>query len=140
METFMERRDFLAQTATAVSAALLLGSFRSDRYNFVGSARAAGNSDAPKATLEQRFADFALDRQREAHLRRLEVASGERHGPQPIQLDRLRRKRHGRLARDEEPEGHEERSRQPFLAVHGRLVGVRGPTLRETTTEAVEFS
>lgn len=56
----MERRDFLAQTAAAVSATLLLGSFRTDRYDFVGSALAAGNSDAPKAALEQRFADFAL--------------------------------------------------------------------------------
>ncbi|MCG2632593.1 MmgE/PrpD family protein [Bradyrhizobium sp. WYCCWR 13023] len=60
METFMERRDFLAQTAAAVSATLLLGSFRTDRYDFVGSALAAGSSDSPKAALEQRFADFAL--------------------------------------------------------------------------------
>jgi 2-methylcitrate dehydratase len=60
METFMERRDFLARATTAVSAALLLGSFRSDRYRFVGSALAAGNGDGQKATLEQKFADFAL--------------------------------------------------------------------------------
>jgi 2-methylcitrate dehydratase len=60
METFMERRDFLAQTTTAISAALLLGSFRSDRYRFVGSALAADNGDGQKATLEQKFADFAL--------------------------------------------------------------------------------
>ncbi len=56
----MERRDFLVQTATAVSATLLLGSFRSNRYRFVGSALAAGNGDGQKATLEQKFADFAL--------------------------------------------------------------------------------
>jgi 2-methylcitrate dehydratase len=56
----MERRDFLARTATAVSATLLFGSFRSDRYRFVGSALAAGDNDGQKATLEQKFADFAL--------------------------------------------------------------------------------
>jgi 2-methylcitrate dehydratase len=60
METFMERRNFLAQTAAAVSATLLLGSFRSDRYRFVGSTLAAGNGDGQKATLEQKFSDFAL--------------------------------------------------------------------------------
>ncbi|WP_164936398.1 MmgE/PrpD family protein [Bradyrhizobium nanningense] len=56
----MERREFLVRTATAVSATLLLESFRSDRYHFVGSVLAAGNGDGQKATLEQRFADFAL--------------------------------------------------------------------------------
>ncbi|TQF33218.1 hypothetical protein UNPA324_29500 [Bradyrhizobium sp. UNPA324] len=60
METFMERREFLVRTATAVSATLLLESIRSDRYHFVGSVLAAGNGDGQKATLEQRFADFAL--------------------------------------------------------------------------------
>ncbi|WP_181769572.1 MmgE/PrpD family protein [Bradyrhizobium sp. UNPA324] len=56
----MERREFLVRTATAVSATLLLESIRSDRYHFVGSVLAAGNGDGQKATLEQRFADFAL--------------------------------------------------------------------------------
>jgi 2-methylcitrate dehydratase len=60
METLMERRDFLAQTATTVSATLVLGSLRPGRYGFVGSALAAGNGDGQKATLEQQFAKFAL--------------------------------------------------------------------------------
>ena len=56
----MQRRDFLAQTATAISATFLLGSFRSDGYRFIGSALGASNGDGQKATLEQKFADFAL--------------------------------------------------------------------------------
>src|SRR3984893_19144492 len=56
----MKRRDFLARTATAVSATVLLESFRSDRCRFVGSALAAGSGDGQKATLEQKFAEFAL--------------------------------------------------------------------------------
>src|SRR4030081_3229595 len=56
----MKRRDFLARIATAVSAIVLLESFRSDRCRFVGSALAAGGGDGRKATLEQKFAEFAL--------------------------------------------------------------------------------
>ncbi len=56
----MKRRDFLARAATAVSAAVLLESFRSDHWRFAGSALAAGSSDDRKATLEQKFAEFAL--------------------------------------------------------------------------------
>jgi 2-methylcitrate dehydratase len=55
----MKRREFLAQAATAVSAIAVLETFRSDRYRFVGSALAAGNGDG-KATLEQKFAEFAI--------------------------------------------------------------------------------
>jgi 2-methylcitrate dehydratase len=62
----MERREFLARSATAVSASLLLGSVRSDGYCFVGSALAAGEGDLQKATLEQKFAEFALSIKYEA--------------------------------------------------------------------------
>ena len=55
----MERRVFLARTATAVSATLVMGSVWSDRYRFVGSALAAGNGDGQKTALEQKFAEFA---------------------------------------------------------------------------------
>jgi 2-methylcitrate dehydratase len=55
----MKRRDFLARTATAVSASLLLRSVQSEGYRFIGSAFAA-DSDGQKATLEQKFAEFAL--------------------------------------------------------------------------------
>src|SRR6476660_3190106 len=61
----MKRRDFLTRTATAVSASLLLGSVRSDGYHFVGSALAA-DGDGQKATLEQKFAEFALSIKYEA--------------------------------------------------------------------------
>jgi 2-methylcitrate dehydratase len=60
LETLMKRRDFLARTAAGVSASFLLGNVRSDGYRFVGSALAAGEGDRQKATLEQRFAEFAL--------------------------------------------------------------------------------
>src|SRR6478752_6835089 len=62
----MKRREFLARSATAVSASLLLGSVRSDGYRFVGSALAAGEGDRQKATLEQKFAEFALSIKYEA--------------------------------------------------------------------------
>jgi len=55
----MKRRDFLEQTAIAVSASLLLGSIRSDGYRLAGSAL-AGSNDDQKATLEQKFAEFAI--------------------------------------------------------------------------------
>jgi 2-methylcitrate dehydratase len=57
METFMKRRDFLARITASVSASLLLGRVRD---GFIGSALAAGESDRPKATLEEKFAEFAL--------------------------------------------------------------------------------
>lgn len=53
----MKRRDFLAQ-ACGVSAGLFLGSVGSDTYRFGGSALAADSDRI--ATLEQRFAEFAL--------------------------------------------------------------------------------
>src|ERR1700704_6481020 len=62
----MKRREFLARSATAVSASLLLGSVRSDGYRFVGSALAAGEGDRQKATLEQKVAEFALSIKHEA--------------------------------------------------------------------------
>src|SRR5882762_7552991 len=62
----MKRREFLARSATAVSASVLLGSVRSDGYRFVGSALAADNGDGQKATLEQKFAEFALSIRYEA--------------------------------------------------------------------------
>ena len=62
----MKRRDFLARTAAGVSASLLLGNVRSDGYRFVGSALAAGEGDRQKATLEQKFAEFALSIKYEA--------------------------------------------------------------------------
>lgn len=54
----MKRRDFLARTATAVSASLL-GSASTDGFLLVGSAHAA-DAISQKATLEQKFAEFAL--------------------------------------------------------------------------------
>src|SRR6202163_3421630 len=62
----MKRREFLARSATAVSASLLVESVRSDGYRFVGSALAAGEGDGQKATLEQKFAEFALSIKYEA--------------------------------------------------------------------------
>jgi 2-methylcitrate dehydratase len=62
----MKRREFLARSATAVSASLLVESVRSDGYRFVGSALAAGEGDRQKATLEQKFAEFALSIKYEA--------------------------------------------------------------------------
>jgi 2-methylcitrate dehydratase len=62
----MKRREFLARFATAVSASLLLESVRSDGYRFAGSALAAGETDRQKATLEQKFAEFALSIQYQA--------------------------------------------------------------------------
>ena len=56
----MKRRDFLTRTALGVSASLLLGNVRSDGSSFIGSALAAGEGDRQKATLEQKFAEFAL--------------------------------------------------------------------------------
>ncbi len=56
----MKRRDFLARTAVGISASLFLGNVRSDGYRFIGSALAAGEGDPQKATLEQKFAEFAL--------------------------------------------------------------------------------
>jgi 2-methylcitrate dehydratase len=64
METFMKRRDFLERTAIAASASLLLG--RSDGYRLVGSAFAAADGDDQKATLEQKFAEFAISIRYEA--------------------------------------------------------------------------
>src|SRR6202171_2744570 len=66
METFMKRRGFLAQTAVGVSASLLLGNVRFDGCRFVGSALAAGEGDRQKASLEQKFAEFALSIKYEA--------------------------------------------------------------------------
>jgi 2-methylcitrate dehydratase len=62
----MKRRDFLVRTAAGVSANLLLGNVRSDGYRFFGSALAAGEGDRQKATLEQKFAEFALSIKYEA--------------------------------------------------------------------------
>ncbi len=62
----MKRRDFLARTATGVSASLLLESVRSDGYRFVSSALAASEGDRQKVTLEQKFAEFALSIKYEA--------------------------------------------------------------------------
>jgi 2-methylcitrate dehydratase len=62
----MKRRDFLARTAAGVSASLLLANVPSDGYRFVGSALAAGEGDRQKATLEQKFAEFALSIKYEA--------------------------------------------------------------------------
>ncbi|MGF6310324.1 2-methylcitrate dehydratase [Bradyrhizobium sp. i1.8.4] len=56
----MKRRDFLARTAVGVSASILLGSVRSDGYRLIDAARATGEGDRQKPTLEQKFADFAL--------------------------------------------------------------------------------
>ena len=56
----MKRRDFLKQTAIAASASLLLESVRTDGYRLVGAAFAGSNGDDQKATLEQKFAEFAI--------------------------------------------------------------------------------
>jgi 2-methylcitrate dehydratase len=56
----MKRRVFLVRTATAVSASLIPGSFRSNGYRLAGSAFAASNDGGEKASLEQKFAEFAL--------------------------------------------------------------------------------
>jgi 2-methylcitrate dehydratase len=56
----MKRRDFLTRAATGLSAGLLFGNVRWDGYRFVDSALAAGEGDPQKATLEQKFAEFAL--------------------------------------------------------------------------------
>ena len=56
----MKRRDFLARAATGVSASFLLGGVGSGGCQFVGSALAAGEGDRQKATLEQKFAEFAF--------------------------------------------------------------------------------
>jgi 2-methylcitrate dehydratase len=62
----MKRRYFLARTAAGVSASLLLANVPSDGYRFVGSALAAGEGDRQIATLEQKFAEFALSIKYEA--------------------------------------------------------------------------
>jgi 2-methylcitrate dehydratase len=59
-ETFMKRRDFLARTAAVASAGFGLGNFRSDGYRFTNSALAASEGSVEKASLEQKFAEFAL--------------------------------------------------------------------------------
>ncbi|HMJ44260.1 MAG TPA: MmgE/PrpD family protein, partial [Pseudolabrys sp.] len=56
----MDRRNFFAQTAAAVSAGLVLANERTRGFGFVSSALAAGGDDAQKGSLEQKFADFAL--------------------------------------------------------------------------------
>lgn len=62
----MKRRDFLKRTAMTASASLLLGSVRFDGYGFVDSAFAAVDGDDQKATLEQKFAEFAISIRYEA--------------------------------------------------------------------------
>src|SRR3954465_5042686 len=62
----MERRDFLARTAAIVSAGFGSGSFRSDGYRFTNSALAANEGGVDKASLEQKFAEFALSIKYEA--------------------------------------------------------------------------
>ena len=62
----MKRRDFLERTAIAATGSLLLGSVRSDGYRLVGSAFAADGGDGQKATLEQKFAEFAISIRYEA--------------------------------------------------------------------------
>ena len=62
----MKRRDFLKQTAIAASASLLLESVRTDGYRLVGAAFAGSNGDDQKATLEQKFAEFAISIRYEA--------------------------------------------------------------------------
>jgi 2-methylcitrate dehydratase len=62
----MERRDFLTRTAAVVSAGLGLGNFRSDGYRFTNSALAANEGSIEKASLEQKFAEFALSIKYEA--------------------------------------------------------------------------
>jgi len=56
----MKRRDFLARIAAGVSASLFLGDVRSHDYRVVGAALAAGDGERQKASLEQKFAEFAL--------------------------------------------------------------------------------
>ena len=55
----MKRREFLARSATAACASSLLGN-GSDGSRLIGSAIAADEGDRQKATLEQKFAEFAL--------------------------------------------------------------------------------
>ncbi|MCG2632561.1 MmgE/PrpD family protein [Bradyrhizobium sp. WYCCWR 13023] len=55
---FMNRRDFLERTTIVISAGLASG-ILPDRYGLIASALAAGNADQ-KASLEQKFAEFAL--------------------------------------------------------------------------------
>src|SRR5436853_4966523 len=62
----MERRDFLARTAAIVSAGFGLGSFRADGYRFTNSALAANEGGVDKASLEEKFAEFALSIKYEA--------------------------------------------------------------------------
>jgi 2-methylcitrate dehydratase len=62
----MKRRDFLRQTAIAASASLLLESVQTDGYRLVGAAFAGSNGDDQKATLEQKFAEFAISIRYEA--------------------------------------------------------------------------
>src|SRR3954471_15873171 len=62
----MERRDFLARTAAIVSAGFGSGSFRSDGYRFTNSALAANEGGVDKASLEEKFAEFALSIKYEA--------------------------------------------------------------------------
>src|SRR4029077_8394009 len=62
----MKRRDFLKQTAIAASASLLLESVRPDGYRLGGAAFADSNVDDQKATLEQKFAEFAISIRYEA--------------------------------------------------------------------------
>jgi 2-methylcitrate dehydratase len=56
----MDRRNFFARTAAAVSASLVLGNERTRGFGFINSALAASGDDAQKGSLEQKFADFAL--------------------------------------------------------------------------------
>src|SRR3954447_5621654 len=62
----MERRDFLARTAAITSAGFGLGSFRADGYRFTNSALAANEGGVDKASLEEKFAEFALSIKYEA--------------------------------------------------------------------------
>ena len=61
----MKRRDFLARTTTGVAASLL-GPVWSGGYSFVNPALAAADGERQKATLEQKFAEFALSIKYEA--------------------------------------------------------------------------
>ncbi|WP_426611284.1 MmgE/PrpD family protein [Bradyrhizobium sp. McL0616] len=62
----MKRRDFLKLAAGTTSASLLLESVRTDGYRLVGAALAGSNGDEQKATLEQKFAEFAISIRYEA--------------------------------------------------------------------------
>lgn len=55
----MKRREFLTRTAMGVSTGLFPGNIRSG-HRFIGSALAGNEGDREKATLEQKFAEFAL--------------------------------------------------------------------------------